>query len=83
MEAVEFKKQLKTYLARRLKDNAGRCLIKKLKIQDSRKNNLIQLTDMIAGIAGSIARSYSGKVDARECRKLIEHREINVEFWPK
>ena len=76
----DFRKRLKTYLARRLKDDAGKCLIKNLKIQDSRKNNLLQMADMIVG---AIARSYSGKADAREYRKLIAHREIYVQFWPK
>jgi hypothetical protein len=76
----DFRKQLKTYLARRLKDDAGKCLIKKVKIQDSRKNNLLQLADMIVG---AIARSHSGKSDSREYRKLIAHREIYVQFWPK
>jgi hypothetical protein len=75
-----FRQQLKTYLARRLKDDVGKCLIKNLKTQDSRKNNLLQMTDMIVG---AIARSHSGKADAREYRKLIAHREIYVQFWPK
>lgn len=75
-----FRQQLKTYLARRLKDDAGRSLIKTLKTQDSRKNNLLQMADMIVG---AIARSYSGKADAREYRKLIAHREIFVQLWPK
>ncbi|HYK21233.1 MAG TPA: DUF3800 domain-containing protein [Pyrinomonadaceae bacterium] len=76
----DFRKQLKTYLARRLKDDSGKCLIKKLKRQDSKKNNLLQMADMVVG---SIARAYSGKGDARECRKLIAHREMYVQFWPK
>jgi hypothetical protein len=76
----DFRQQLKTYLARRLKDDAGKCLIKNLKTQDSRKNNLLQLADMIVG---AIARTHSGKADAREYRKLIAHREIYVQFWPK
>ena len=75
-----FGKQLKTYLGRRLKDDSGRRRIKKLKMQDSKQNNLLQLTDMVVG---SIARSYSHKQDAEEYRKLIAHREIEVEFWPK
>lgn len=76
----DFRKQLKTYLARRVKDDAGKCLIKKLKIQDSRKNNLLQMADMVVG---AIARTYGGKADAQEYRKLIAHREIYVQFWPK
>jgi hypothetical protein len=75
-----FKSELKRYLVRRLKDDSGKCFIKKIRTQDSSKNNLIQLADMIVG---AVARSFSGKKDADECRNLITHREINVEVWPK
>jgi len=75
-----FKSELKRYLVRRLKDDSGKCFIKKIRTQDSRKNNLVQLADMIAG---AVARSFSGKKDSREYRSLIAHREMNVEVWPK
>lgn len=76
----DFRRQLKKYLTRRLKDEAGKSLIKKVKTQDSTQNNLLQLADMVVG---AVARSYSGKKDARDCRKIIAHREIYVQFWPK
>jgi hypothetical protein len=77
----EFRKQLSAYLRKRLRDvDSGSCLIKKVKIQSSRSNNLLQLADMVCG---AVARCYSGKADARECRNLIRHREIYVQFWPK
>ncbi len=75
-----FKSELKRYLVRRLKDDSGRCFIKKVRTQDSRTDNLIQLADMIVG---AVARSFSGKKDADEYRKLIIHREIYVDVWPK
>ena len=75
-----FKSELKRYLVRRLKDDSGKCFIKKVRTQDSRKNNLVQLADMIAG---AVARSFSGKKDSLEYRSLIVHREMNVEVWPK
>jgi hypothetical protein len=77
----EFKKQLSAYLRKRVRDaDSGKCVIKKVKIQNSRSNNLLQLADMVCG---AVARCYSGKADARECRNLIRHREIYVQFWPK
>jgi hypothetical protein len=77
----DFRKQLSTYLKRKVRDvGSGNCEIKKVKIQDSRSNNLLQLADMICG---SVARCYSGKAEARECRELVAHREIYVQFWPK
>jgi len=76
----DFRQQLKTYLSRRLKDDSGRCLIKKLKVQDSKKNNLLQLADMVVS---SLARVYGAKRDSSDYRKLIAHREVQVELWPK
>jgi hypothetical protein len=76
----DFGEQLKTYLRRRLKDDSGRCLIRKLKCQNSTRSNLLQLADMVVG---AVARAYSGKADALEYRKLIAHREMDVQFWPK
>jgi hypothetical protein len=76
----DFIRELKTYLVRRLNDESGKCFIKKVKMQTSTKSNLLQLADMIVG---SVARSYGGKKDSRECRNLIAHREIHVQFWPE
>ena len=74
-----FRHQLKNYL-RRLADNAEERIIRKVITQDSNRNNLLQLADLVVG---SIARSYSGKKDAGECRDIIRHREIDVQLWPK
>ncbi|MHB1948421.1 MAG: DUF3800 domain-containing protein [Gammaproteobacteria bacterium] len=50
----EFKNALNAYLRKQIGQNK----IKKFKFTDSRKDNLIQLADMIAG---AIARSYNDK----------------------
>lgn len=76
----DFRKQLGAYLRKRVSDDSGRCLVKKVKMQDSHGNNLLQLADMVSG---AVARSYTRKPDARDCRNLIKHREIYVQFWPK
>jgi len=77
----EFRTQLSTYLRKRI--NVGGDapkLIRKVKLQDSRKNSLLQLADMVCG---AVARSYSTP-DEHSCfRKLISHREMHVQFWPK
>jgi disulfide oxidoreductase YuzD len=79
-ESKSFRRELKSYLVRKLKDHSGKSLIKNVRIHDSTTNNLLQLADMVVG---SVARSYSGKKDSREYRSLIIHREMNVEVWPK
>ena len=75
-----FRSELKRYLVRRLTDDSGKCLIRKVRTQDSSKNNLVQLADMVVG---AVARSFTAKKDAREYRSLIVHREKKVEVWPK
>jgi hypothetical protein len=77
----EFKRQLGTYLRKQINNKNGDSrYIGKVKIQDSEKNNLLQLADMVCG---AVARSYSGKADANTYRKYIKHREIYVQLWPR
>ena len=77
---LDFRRQLAKYLRRKLSEE-GKKLIKKVKMQRSRGNNLLQLADYIAGV---INRSVQGrKKFAEEYRKIIAHREIYVQTWPK
>jgi hypothetical protein len=77
----EFRRELGTYLRKRINDKKGDSrFIGKIKLQDSHSNNLLQLADMVCG---AVARSYSQKEDAETYRRLIAHREIYVQFWPK
>lgn len=71
--------QLQKYLKKKMNQGAER-LIKKVKLQDSWKNNLLQLADMVAG---SISRSLSAKSDSDLYKGIIKHREIYVQVWPK
>lgn len=77
----EFRLQLNTYLRRKINDRSSPPRhIRKVKMQDSHKNNLLQLADVVCG---AIARSHSDKSDAKFYRQLIAHREIYVQVWPK
>lgn len=72
----EFKQQLDGYL--RKKTGAG--VIRKLKIQSSHNNNLIQLADMVVG---AIHRNLSEKSDRKIYRERISSKEMSVQVWPK
>jgi hypothetical protein len=78
----EFRKGLATYLKRQINSKtSSHRPIKKVKMEDSRSNNLLQLADMICG---AVARSFkTDKSDAKEYRKIIRQREKHVQFWPK
>jgi hypothetical protein len=77
----EFRRELTTYLRKRINDvKSENRYIGKIKIQDSKNNNLLQLADMICG---AIARSYTEKEDRETYRNYVKHREISVQFWPK
>lgn len=75
----DFRKQLERYLKNRIND-PGHRFIRNIKVQDSSKNNLLQLADMIAG---AINRSLGTKADAKIYRKIVSHREVYVQIWPK
>lgn len=74
-----FRSQLAAYLKRKINDKAGD-IIKKVKMQPDRGNNLLQLADYVAGV---INRYAQGKKAADEYRRFIAAKEINVQIWPK
>jgi hypothetical protein len=73
-----FKYQLAKYL--KTKVNQKKNCIKKVKMQDSKGNNLLQLADMVAG---AINRSLHGLRENSLYREIIKSREIYVQSWPK
>jgi hypothetical protein len=76
----EFRRQLVTSLRQTINDaGTGVRHIRKVKVQDSHRNNLLQLADMVCG---AVARSHSDKPDAWTYRSLISHREISVQIRP-
>lgn len=78
----QFKKEFTTYLRRRANQHieGEEQLIKKVKVQDSDKNNLIQLADMCCG---AVARSFTRKADAKVYRGILRKREACVQVWPR
>jgi len=77
---LDFKQQLVKYLRKKINEKDKK-LIKKVKMQRSESNNLLQLADYIAGV---INRSIQkNKKFAGDYRKIIAHREIYVQIWPK
>jgi Protein of unknown function (DUF3800) len=77
----DFKRQLTSYLRRTVNDPETPVVkIRKLKLQDSHRNNLLQLADMVCG---AVARSFSAKPDAAVYRRWLKPRERRVQFWPK
>lgn len=75
----EFRSQLQSYLKRKI--NTDGEVIKRVKAEDSDSNNLLQLADMVCG---AIARSYkTDKEDAGRFRRMVSHRELSVQLWPR
>ena len=75
----EFSNELQRYLKRMI--NTHQEVIKKVKCETSHSNNLLQLADMVCG---AVARSFvREKKNSRMYRKIIGHRELGVQVWPK
>lgn len=66
----EFRRALSTYLRKELNRSSTR-IIRDLKFVDSKRNVLVQMTDMVAG---AINRSYSDKDDKNLYRGIIAHK---------
>lgn len=77
----EFQGDLARYLRQKINDpKAIRPRIRKVTPDESRRNNLLQLTDMVCG---AVSRSFREVgTDADSFRKLIKHREISVLTMP-
>jgi len=71
----EFRQNLISYLRHQL-NSEEKQIMKNLRFRDSKKNVLIQLSDMVVG---SIRKHYDKKTDdCEEYRKVIRRREENV-----
>ena len=77
----DFQQQLGSYLKQKIDRDPATRLIKKVKMQRSQSNNLLQLAD---DVVGAVNRSVSGaKKRKDDFRRMIAHREIQVQIWPK
>lgn len=75
----KFRHQLAAYLRDKVNTD-DKALIKKVKSQESHRNNLLQLADMVAG---AVARSFrSDKTDKETYRNLIVSKEVRSQVWP-
>ncbi len=75
----QFKQELATYLRQRMNDDAI-VRVRKVKMQDSKRTNLIQLADMVCG---AINLSFKSSADDDwEYRRLIGHRELMAKSLP-
>jgi len=74
-----FRSQLAKYLKSKINAGEGDC-IKKVKMERSQGNNLLQLADYIAGV---INRYVQNKKYSKDYRKLIAPKEMYVQIWPK
>ena len=75
-----FKYQLAKYLRNKVNSDDRKC-IKKVKMQNSKSNNLLQLADMIAGAVNRSLGTHKKNKDL--FRDITKAREIYVQIWPK
>lgn len=77
-----FRKRLDRALKSRMTDPDGTCRIRKIGMEHSHSNNLVQLADMICG---AVARDYNGgqTTASKRFREIVKRKEERVQFWPK
>lgn len=72
-----FRQQLEKRLKAQMLNTDGTCRIRKVAMEVSHSNNLLQLADMICG---AVMRSYSASDSS--FRDLVRKREKFVQRWP-
>ena len=75
-----FKTSLQNYLKTKINKKDCNNIIKKVKMENSKSNNLLQIADYVSGI---IAKSISKKNNKINFRDKIKKREIFVQTWPR
>jgi hypothetical protein len=73
-----FKERLEKRLRAQMTDASGACRIKKVTMEASHSNNLVQLADMICG---AVNRSFTGHDDTY--RSFVKRHEKFVQLWPQ
>lgn len=76
--SATFQYELKRYIKSNVNPQSEK--IKKVKAQDSHKNNLLQLVDYIVSIGN---RQMQSKKDAADYYKYISTKELSWQEWPK
>ncbi len=75
-----FKYQLASYLKKKI-NGQEHIRIRKVKMQDSHRNDLLQCADMVCG---AVFRSLAADTkDVHRFRRIVQSREIYVQMWPK
>jgi hypothetical protein len=74
--------ELENRMKKQMIDGDGNCLIRKVVMEASHSNNLVQLADMVCG---AIARSFNANDHTQrdQFRKLVKRCEKRVQFLPK
>ena len=77
----KFRSEISVYLRTLLRAGGRESFIRQLNVQDSRRNNLLQLADYVAGV---LKRTYEGDSLALGLQeRYLSHKQIRVEHWPK
>ncbi|MBI3476494.1 MAG: DUF3800 domain-containing protein [Acidobacteria bacterium] len=77
----EFQRELKKYLGKRVNAKGEEPLVHKIKTNESKANNLLQLADMVCGSVSRYLKKNKG--DHLVYRRVISHREMMLKIWPR
>lgn len=76
----EFRQQFQTYLKKQVNGPAGKSHIQKVKVQPSHQNNLLQVADYVASLAGGELNGRRGATSLR--REFLAARYRTFRVWP-
>ena len=77
----KFRADIATYLGNSLKAAGREGVIKRLNIQDSHRNNLLQLADYVASILNRVAEGDKYAQDLHD--RYLRRKRVTLHAWPK
>ena len=75
-----FTRSMQGYLKKHTRRDDGTARVRKVRAEDSKKNNLLQLADMVCG---AVARSFDEIRKTDRYRLQLAEKERYVQLWPK
>ena len=75
-----FRNGLRIYLSRTFRSEQCEGLIREVRVRDSRKDNLLQVADFVAGVTN---RLVSNRADGTNLYAYLESHPHTLDIWPK
>lgn len=77
----KFKTEIAAYLRNTLQSTGREGLVRRLSVQESHRNNLLQLADYVASILNRVVEGDTYAINLHD--QYLSRKRVTFDFWPK